>query len=97
VADLERARNRRRGWFAGIGAVAAAAVIGTVVVINLPSGDVGGPSAAAPPVAAENSPSRLFKYAVILDDGLARTVPVQDRLGCLEALDLSADSVLTVA
>lgn len=98
VSDLDRARRRRQGWFAGIGAVAAAAVIGTVVVLSLP-GDTSGTGTVgnADLQAGQQAPVSLLQYFSVLDNGISRPVQVADNAGCLESLDVDAASVLGMA
>lgn len=98
VGDLDRARRRRQGIFAAVGAVAAAAAIGTVVVLTLPGSTPGsGNPADAAPVAAEQGSTDLVRHFATLDNGISRAVPTADLTGCLGALDIPTDSVLGAA
>lgn len=98
VGDLAKARRRRQGFFAAVGAVAAAAAIGTIVVTTLPGSNSGtGAPADTDTQAGIQAPVNALKYFVVLDNGIATTVQIDDRAGCLQALDVPRDSVLVIA
>jgi hypothetical protein len=76
----------------------AAAAIGTIVVTTLPASPAGdgGPADNAP-AAGQLAPPNVFKYFVVFDNSIATPVQIEERLGCLEALDVTRDSVEVIA